>query len=60
MGDGELAEGSIWESAMAAGHYKLDNLCAIVDRNHLQISGCTETVMTLEDLKGNGRCLVLK
>lgn len=52
MGDGELAEGSIWESAMAAGHYKLDNLCAIVDRNHLQISGCTETVMTLEDLKG--------
>ena len=34
MGDGELAEGSVWEGAMAAGHYKLDNLCAVVDRNH--------------------------
>lgn len=45
MGDGELAEGSVWEGAMAAGHYKLDNLCAIIDRNRLQISGCTEDVM---------------
>lgn len=45
MGDGELAEGSIWEGAMAAGHYKLDNLCAVVDRNGLQISGTTEEVM---------------
>lgn len=45
MGDGELAEGSVWEAAMAASHYKLDNLCAIVDRNRLQISGCTEDVM---------------
>ncbi len=45
MGDGELAEGSVWEGAMAGGHYKLDNLCAIVDRNRLQISGCTEDVM---------------
>jgi transketolase len=45
MGDGELAEGSIWEAAMAGSHYKLDNLCAIVDRNRLQISGCTEDVM---------------
>ena len=50
MGDGELAEGSVWEGAMAAGHYKLDNLCAIVDRNHLQISGTTEQVMTPGDL----------
>ena len=41
MGDGELAEGSVWEAAMAASHYKLDNLCAVVDRNRLQISGCT-------------------
>ena len=32
MGDGELAEGSVWEGAMAASHYKLDNLCAVVDR----------------------------
>ena len=45
MGDGELAEGSVWEAAMAASHYKLDNLCAVVDRNRLQISGCTEDVM---------------
>jgi transketolase len=46
MGDGELAEGSVWEGAMAAGHYKLDNLCAVIDRNRLQISGCTEDVMS--------------
>ncbi|MCC8022624.1 MAG: transketolase [Clostridiales bacterium] len=45
MGDGELAEGSVWEGAMAAGHYKLDNLIGVVDRNRLQISGPTETVM---------------
>lgn len=45
MGDGELAEGSVWEGAMAGGHYRLDNLCAIVDRNRLQISGSTEAVM---------------
>jgi transketolase len=51
MGDGELAEGSVWEGAMAGGHYKLDNLTAIVDRNRLQISGCTEDVMTQDDQK---------
>ena len=45
MGDGELAEGSVWEGAMAGSHYKLDNLCAVVDRNRLQISGSTEDVM---------------
>ena len=50
MGDGELAEGSIWEAAMASHQYKLDNLCAVVDRNHLQISGNTEDVMGHEDL----------
>jgi len=50
MGDGELAEGSVWEGAMAAGHYKLDNLCAVVDRNRLQISGCTEDIMCHDDL----------
>lgn len=48
MGDGELAEGSVWEGAMAAGHYRLDNLCAVVDRNRLQISGSTEEVMRQE------------
>ncbi|MEY8285493.1 transketolase [Lachnospiraceae bacterium 50-23] len=50
MGDGELAEGSVWEGAMAASHYKLDNLCAVVDRNRLQISGNTEDVMSQDDL----------
>ena len=50
MGDGELAEGSVWEAAMAASHYHLDNLCALIDRNGLQISGRTETVMSHEPL----------
>lgn len=50
MGDGELAEGSVWEGAMAARQYGLDNLCAIVDRNRLQISGNTEDVMGHDDL----------
>ena len=50
MGDGELAEGSVWEGFMAGGHYGLSNLCAVVDRNHLQISGTTEQVMTHENL----------
>ncbi|MDU7706855.1 MAG: transketolase [Clostridium sp.] len=50
MGDGELAEGSVWEGAMAAGHYHLDNLCAVIDRNRLQISGSTEEVMGQVDL----------
>lgn len=52
VGDGELAEGSIWEASMAAANYKLDNLIVIVDRNGLQISGKTEDVMSLEPLKG--------
>lgn len=51
MGDGEHAEGTIWEAAMAASNYKLNNLIAIIDRNHLQISGNTEDVMSLEPLK---------
>jgi len=51
MGDGELAEGSVWEGVMAASHYKLDNLCAVVDRNRLQISGSTEDVMHHDDLE---------
>jgi transketolase len=55
MGDGELAEGSVWEGFMAAGHYKLNNLCAVVDRNKLQISGTTEDVMTHENLKAQIR-----
>lgn len=45
LGDGECAEGSVWEAVMAGSQYKLDNLTAFVDRNRLQISGTTETVM---------------
>jgi len=48
MGDGEIQEGNIWEAAMAAAHYHIDNLCAIVDRNSLQIDGGTEEVMGVE------------
>lgn len=55
MGDGELAEGSVWEAAMAASHYKLDNLIAIIDRNRLQITGSTEDVMSLEPLPDKWR-----
>lgn len=51
MGDGELAEGSVWEGVMAASQYKLDNLCAVVDRNRLQISGNTEDMMGQDDLQ---------
>ncbi len=47
LGDGELQEGLVWEAAMAAAHYKLDNLCAIVDWNGLQIDGKNEDVMTV-------------
>ena len=50
LGDGELDEGSVWEAAMCASHYKLDNLTAIVDRNELQIDGPTKEIMCLEDL----------
>lgn len=50
LGDGELTEGSNWEAAMAAAHYKLDNLTAIVDCNTLQITGRTGDVMSTEPL----------
>ena len=50
MGDGELAEGSVWEGFMSASHYHLDNLCAVIDHNGLQISGTTEQVMSHEVL----------
>lgn len=50
MGDGELNEGSVWESFMFASHYKLDNLVVIIDRNHLSYDGNTEDVMKLEPL----------
>lgn len=50
LGDGEMAEGSNYEGMMAAAHYKLDNLCATVDLNRLQISGTTEEVMNSASL----------
>ncbi|MCK9614462.1 MAG: transketolase [Candidatus Omnitrophica bacterium] len=50
MGDGEIQEGNIWEAAMAAAHFKADNLCGIVDYNHFQIDGRTDDIMNLEPL----------
>lgn len=51
MGDGELAEGSNWEGALAGAHYQLDNLTAIIDCNRLQITGKTRDVMSNEPLE---------
>lgn len=50
LGDGECDEGQIWEAAMFSSHYKLDNLCAIIDRNQFQIDDRTEKIMALEPL----------
>ncbi|MTQ95388.1 transketolase [Pseudoflavonifractor sp. BIOML-A6] len=50
LGDGEIAEGQVWEAAMAAAKYHLDNLCAFVDVNGLQIDGATADVMPSEPL----------
>jgi transketolase len=50
MGDGEHQEGSVWEAVMAAAHYQLDNLCAIVDQNRLQIDGWVRDVMNVDPL----------
>ena len=45
LGDGEIEEGEVWEAAMTSSHYKLDNLCVIVDNNNLQIDGTIDKVM---------------
>ena len=55
IGDGECQEGLIWEAAMFAAHYKIDNLTAVVDRNSLQIDGPTEKIMSLEPLANKWR-----
>ena len=55
LGDGELQEGQIWEAIMTAAHYKLDNICAIVDYNGLQIDGDVEKVMGLAPLADKWR-----
>jgi len=51
LGDGEIQEGQIWEAAMTASHYKIDNLCAIVDHNNLQIDGYCSDVMNVEPIE---------
>ncbi|MFA5880097.1 MAG: transketolase [Candidatus Margulisiibacteriota bacterium] len=50
LGDGELQEGMVWEAAMTAAHYEIDNLTAIVDQNGMQIDGLTKDVMNIEPL----------
>jgi transketolase len=55
MGDGEVDEGQVWEAAMAAAHYKLDSVTAILDRNRQQIDGWTRDVMSLEPLADKWR-----
>jgi len=55
LGDGELAEGQVWEAAMAAGHFGLRSLVAIVDRNQLCIDGRTEEIMAIEPIEDRFR-----
>lgn len=50
LGDGELQEGQVWEAVMTAAQNKLDNVCAIVDYNHVQLDGTTEEIKDLGDL----------
>ena len=50
MGDGELQEGQVWEAAMTSAHYKLDNICAFVDFNNLQIDGNVDEIMGVAPL----------
>jgi transketolase len=52
LGDGELPEGSNWEAALTAAHYKLDNLCAIIDNNKLQITGTNAEVCNTDPIDG--------
>ena len=58
MGDGECDEGSVWEAAMAASHFRLDNLVVIVDRNRYQQTGTNDFIMELGELEKNGPILV--
>jgi len=55
MGDGEQQEGEVWEAAMTASKYKLDNLAAVIDRNGIQQDGLTEQIMPLEPLAAKWR-----
>lgn len=51
LGDGEVQEGQVWEAAMSSGHYRLDNLCAILDYNGFQIDGAVKEIMDIEPLR---------
>lgn len=51
VGDGECAEGNVWEALLSVAHYQLDNLMVIVDRNHLQVEGTTEEILSLASLR---------
>ncbi len=55
MGDGELAEGQLWEAAMAAARYKVDNLTAILDRNRIQATGPTKEIFDIPDIEAKWR-----
>jgi len=55
LGDGELNEGCVWEAAMSAPKFGLDNLCAVVDWNHVQLDGTTDEIMPIRDLAGKWR-----
>jgi transketolase len=55
LGDGELQEGQVWEAAMTGAHYKLDNLCAFIDNNGLQIDGPVQKVMGVEPIADKWR-----
>ena len=55
LGDGELNEGCVWEAAMSAPKFSLDNLCAVVDWNHVQLDGTTDEIMPIRDLAGKWR-----
>ena len=59
LGDGEIQEGQVWEAMMFAHHYKLDNFCAIIDNNGLQIDGTNDEVMSLGDLPAKLRAFGL-
>ena len=59
LGDGEIQEGQVWEAMMFAHHYKLDNLCVIIDNNGLQIDGTNDQVMSLGDLAAKLRAFGL-
>jgi transketolase len=55
MSDGECDEGQVWEAALAAAHFKVDNLCVFIDRNNAQVDGSTDQVMGLEPLADKWR-----